>query len=788
MPMLTVVHDTVFKVIAVPASNLPTQQKFDVFAGQRFNVNHAFRVGEHCFVELSQPLGTVGRYGYFYRSHVNVVIEEFRGVWIPATDCDVLYSRDRIRQGLHELNNLGFNTIYPVVWYRGFTLYPSPIAQAFLGAAISPNPNFADRDMLAEILEEAQAFNMRVIPWFEYGFMLPASSSVIAQRPELITSDQAGNIVLDGKVWLNPCHPEVQQFLSDLIADVAERYAVNGIQLDDHFGFPDQLGYDSYTKTLYAQENQGQPMPTNPQDPNRQQWLMDKMTSLMKRIFGAVKSKRDVLISCSPNPLNFSRRRLHADWRLWEQVGLIEELMLQVYRTDMSVFAAELAKPELVSARSHIPTAIGILSGLRITPVPFNQIQQQIQKTRIDQFAGSSCFFYETLFREQLSPPVDRNPADLQSLFSNFSIPFSDTDSHWAFLCITALANRSLINGYADGTFRPDTTMTRAEFATLLSGAFPTAPPVRSPVNFPDVPPTHWAYQAVQWSYERGFFSGYPDGTFRPEQPISRVQALSVLATALALQPHPSPDDVLRFYFSDANEIPSWAKGATAATVVANVVVNYPNVRQLRPNQNATRGEVPALFCRALNIEDTVPPQYATWSWGLYDIRGTVTVPFEKWKGSGRLMRDIQVRLWEIGLYPANEINGEYNWKTEQGLTRFCNAYGLPTMNVGIFDEPFALALINATAASVRTASAPVLVPNLVSDPEPAQVSVKQPVQTTQSDQTSVPNRVSPLMMAALGLALGSAVAIAAFLARPNHELPSPPPPPLTEPQNRISE
>jgi peptidoglycan hydrolase-like protein with peptidoglycan-binding domain len=283
---------------------------------------------------------------------------------------------------------------------------------------------------------------------------------------------------------------------------------------------------------------------------------------------------------------------------------------------------------------------------------------------------------------------------------------FSDIANHWAKDCILALAQRNIVNGYPDGTFRPDATLTRAEFAALMFAAFPNAPAQREPVRFSDVPFDHWANQAIQWGYTRGFFSGFPDGTFQPNQPISRLQAVLVLVSTQSVDNPANPDEQLRLFFADAGQIPDWARRAMADAIATNVIVNYPDVRQLRPNQNATRGETSALLCRTLRIPNTVPAQYATWNWGIYDIKGDVKAPFATWKGSARLMRDIQVILVSFRLYPANQINGIYNSETERAMTTFSNFYGLPNMQTGVIDEPFAWSLLNGDPVEFIMANA----------------------------------------------------------------------------------
>lgn len=425
MPLLNVTHNTVFKVTPTQSFFLPATAKWSINAGLTFEYNHAFRVGQHCWIKLKYPIGTIGRTGYFYLPHVEASVNELRGVWLTNIDSNILHSRNQIEEGLQQLKQLGFNTIYPTVWQGGYTLYPSSVAEAFTGASIKPDANFSNRDMLAELIAVAKNCGLRILPWFEYGLAVPPNSQLHQRKARLISLDQRGEAIriksADGQpddlVWLNPSHPEVVQFMVDLIEDVVTRYEVDGIQLDDHFGFPVELGYDAYTRDLYRLET-GKPMPQIPQNPQRLKWTMAKMTQLLSQIFRAVKSKSDSLISISPNPLAFSINNYSVDWRAWQQEGLIEELVLQVYRTNLTSFINEVSKPEVIDAQNHIPAAIGVLAGIRTTSVGTSLIEQQLQEVRRRNFAGVSCFFYETVFNEQLSPlVVARNSADLQRLF-----------------------------------------------------------------------------------------------------------------------------------------------------------------------------------------------------------------------------------------------------------------------------------------------------------------------------------------------------------------------------------
>ncbi|MBF2066789.1 MAG: glycoside hydrolase family 10 protein [Calothrix sp. C42_A2020_038] len=346
---------------------------------------------------------------------------ELRGVWLTNIDSNVLFEKQRLNDALQRLKELNFNIVYPTVWNWGWTLYPSKVAQRVIGRNLDPEPGLQGRDMLKEVVESGHAKGLKVIPWFEFGFMAPADSQLAKRHPTWLTSRSDGTkIVKEGthdRVWLNPFRPDVQQFMLDLIVEIVKNYDIDGIQFDDHFGLPSELGYDSYTVALYQKENRGKLPPKNPQDPEWLRWRTNKITNYMKRVFTAIKAaKKNCLVSVSPNPQRFSYDFFLADWQRWERMGLIEELVLQIYRNDLKVFNSELDRPEVKTARSHIPVSVGIISGLKNKYVPMQQIQTQVQNARERKFAGVSFFFYETLWNMS-NEPIQQRQASLKSMF-----------------------------------------------------------------------------------------------------------------------------------------------------------------------------------------------------------------------------------------------------------------------------------------------------------------------------------------------------------------------------------
>ncbi|BAY17864.1 hypothetical protein NIES21_37060 [Anabaenopsis circularis NIES-21] len=346
---------------------------------------------------------------------------ELRGVWLTNIDSEVLFERNRLKNALQRLDELNFNTVYPAVWNWGYTLYPSKVAAKVIGRSLDPTPGLQGRDMLKEIVDEGHKQGLTVIPWFEFGFMAPADSLLAKNRPQWLTSRSNGTkIVKEGihdRVWLNPFHPDVQKFIQDLIVEIVRNYDIDGIQFDDHFGLPSELGYDAYTVALYKKEHRGKAPSKNPEDPEWVRWRANKITDFMKRVFTAIKTtKKNCLVSVAPNPQRFSYEYFLADWQKWERLGLVEELVLQIYRDDLNVFIKELEYPEVKTARGHIPVSIGIITGLKNKSIPFAQIQNQVQKVRDRNFAGVSFFFYESLWNlSQESASVRQ--ASLQKMF-----------------------------------------------------------------------------------------------------------------------------------------------------------------------------------------------------------------------------------------------------------------------------------------------------------------------------------------------------------------------------------
>ncbi|MGB3532956.1 MAG: S-layer homology domain-containing protein [Microcoleaceae cyanobacterium] len=178
---------------------------------------------------------------------------------------------------------------------------------------------------------------------------------------------------------------------------------------------------------------------------------------------------------------------------------------------------------------------------------------------------------------------------------------FSDVpDDFWAKDYIQYFAQQEIITGYEDGSFKPEESMSRAAVAAQIDDAFGFAEAEREKaLSFEDVANSFWAEPAIDATTKTGFLAGYPGDVFRPEKPISRTEALVALVSGLDLKPSGDPEEILSIY-QDADQIPSWAVEKVAAATEAGLVVSYPNTDTLNPNAPASRAEVSAMIYQGL--------------------------------------------------------------------------------------------------------------------------------------------------------------------------------------------
>lgn len=162
--------------------------------------------------------------------------------------------------------------------------------------------------------------------------------------------------------------------------------------------------------------------------------------------------------------------------------------------------------------------------------------------------------------------------------------PLSDIQGHWAEENITRWVEAGKLGGYEDGTFRPDNNITRAEFANILANLL-SQPAETHESPFSDVKEGDWYYSAVTKLLAYGVVS--EDETFRPSQNITRQDAMTMAGRAFCIT---SANDEVLDKFSDGDQVAAYAQASVAGFVEKGYLGGYPD-GTLRPLANITRAE-----------------------------------------------------------------------------------------------------------------------------------------------------------------------------------------------------
>ena len=262
--------------------------------------------------------------------------EAVRGVWLTNVDSDVLTSKEKIVDAVKFLDEIGFNTIFVVVWNKGMTQYKSKIMKEFTGLEL--DTLLKDFDPLPVLIEEAHKRNMKVIAWFEFGFSSSYKQNggkILELKPHWKAIDVNGNLVSkNGFEWMNGFHPEVQDFIISLIKEVITNYKVDGIQGDDRLpAMPVESGYDDYTINLYRSEHNGKNPPEDFKDSGWVNWRAGKLNQFMKRIYKEVKSiNPNLIVSMAPSIYPWSKEEYLQDWPEWLKTKNVDLICPQLYR------------------------------------------------------------------------------------------------------------------------------------------------------------------------------------------------------------------------------------------------------------------------------------------------------------------------------------------------------------------------------------------------------------------------------------------------------------------------
>lgn len=260
---------------------------------------------------------------------------EVRGTWLTTTANSAIATPADTAASMRRLRDIGLNTVYVEVWKNGYTQFPSRALEKMIGVSMRPHaipqvPSDSNvvrqrppRDLLQETLIEAQRNGLVTIAWFEYGFMAAhhtTQNHLRRMKPELLSRDINGNAVApNGFVWMNPLHPEARQLLLEIVLEAVDKYDLDGVQLDDRMVWPYvSMGYDDYTKKIYAAEHHGATPPTDHTDAAWMRWRADKVNDYARMFVQEVRARRPgLIISLSPAVYPWSWQHYLLEWPKW---------------------------------------------------------------------------------------------------------------------------------------------------------------------------------------------------------------------------------------------------------------------------------------------------------------------------------------------------------------------------------------------------------------------------------------------------------------------------------------
>ncbi len=176
-----------------------------------------------------------------------------------------------------------------------------------------------------------------------------------------------------------------------------------------------------------------------------------------------------------------------------------------------------------------------------------------------------------------------------------------EKDGKWYENIVSEIANRMIVNGKSETSFDGDTSITRAEFTAILVRALGL--PADGECSFTDVNVEDWYYSAVGTAVEYKLVNGYTDGSFKPNINITRQEAMVMIQRAAEVAEYIGKSGSLSA-FTDSDEVSSWAQSAVEFNVGSGLIMGSNG--ELRPKHNISRAETAAVILRLLQKAELV--------------------------------------------------------------------------------------------------------------------------------------------------------------------------------------
>lgn len=492
------------------------------------------------------------------------------------------------REMINTLDNLkdaGINTVMFQVRPKADALYRSninPWSDVLTGIQ-GKDPGY---DPLAFVINEAHKRGMKVHAWLNpyrvttsgTDLNTLATNNPARQHPDWVLSH-------DGRLYYNPELPQVKKHIYDTVAEIVRNYDVDGIHFDDYFypaNYPLPAGESRDGQVANARRNHVNEMVLG---------VKNTIKSIKPNVkFGVSPSGIWKNKDSDPNGSDTRGKESYysdyADTVTWIKSNYVDYVVPQLY-WNIGLNVADYSKLVNWWSNQVNGSNVDLYIGQGIyKDVVASEIDRQLQLNETYSQIKGSVFYSTSDILSNRQGCRDKIKAYINTRVSFPDIKFD----YWAQNVIEDFVELGYINGYEDGTFRPDNQITRAEFVRIVNNVFGYVN-ARSE-NFPDVNKPDWYYKDVCIASNAGYINGYEDGTFRPNNPITREEAAKIVATVL----NAKGDRNLTFI--DSDQISNWARESVDALSDNDIINGYED-NTFRPQNNITRAETVQMLNQA---------------------------------------------------------------------------------------------------------------------------------------------------------------------------------------------
>lgn len=352
-----------------------------------------------------------------------------RGVYLPSpshTSSFITYQS--LCKSLDLLQELNFNCLFVGCWDKSHTAWPSEVLLSNSTYTSADEGNMyrgytgGSGDAVADMISEAHKRGIKVILWFEYGFMhnvgkVDRDDPVLVKHPEWMGVNSNGGDCNYNNTdyYLNGYDPAVQKFMIDLICESVARYPeLDGIQGDDRLpAMPRNSGYNEVTREAYKADKGAYP-PTDYQDAQWVRWRLDNLNAFARELGKAVRKVRSSCLVCfAPNKYPWCEGALMQDWPQWVKDGVADMVTVQCYVTvnyENDVKSQLQYFPDV----SMFNPAMILKNGSALLPVQL--ISDELTHNRRCAVGGESQFWFDGL--------LDKDVQKMFKLFYSYPVEF----------------------------------------------------------------------------------------------------------------------------------------------------------------------------------------------------------------------------------------------------------------------------------------------------------------------------------------------------------------------------